>query len=57
MRHRVILPLALAALAAPAIGCGQDNSRNLIPSADAQQERRAQSQHGTECDCGTSQHE
>jgi hypothetical protein len=24
-------------LAAPAVGCGQDNSRNLIPSADAQQ--------------------
>jgi hypothetical protein len=37
MRHRVILPLALAALAVPAVGCGQDNSRNLIPSADAQQ--------------------
>jgi membrane-bound lytic murein transglycosylase len=37
MRHRVILPLALAALAAPAVGCGQDNSRNLIPSADAEQ--------------------
>jgi len=37
MRHRVILPLALAALAAPAVGCGQDgNSRNLIPSANAE---------------------
>jgi len=37
MRHRVILPLALAALAAPAVGCGQDsNSRNLIPPANAE---------------------
>lgn len=37
MRHRVILPLALAALAAPAVGCGQDSdSRNLIPSANAE---------------------
>ena len=36
MRHRVILPLALAALAAPVAGCGQDNSRNLIPAANAE---------------------
>jgi outer membrane biosynthesis protein TonB len=32
MRHRVILLLALAALAA---GCGQENSRNLIPAENA----------------------
>jgi carbohydrate-binding DOMON domain-containing protein len=36
MRHRVILPLALAALAAPVAGCGQDNSRNLIPAENAE---------------------
>ena len=36
MRHRVILPLALAVLAAPAVGCGQDNSRNLIPPENAE---------------------
>ena len=36
MRYRVILPLALAALAAPVAGCGQENSRNLIPAANAE---------------------
>ena len=36
MRHRVILPLALAALAALAAGCGQEDSRNLIPAANAE---------------------
>jgi outer membrane biosynthesis protein TonB len=37
MRRRVILPLALAALAALAVGCGQEgNNRNLIPAERAQ---------------------
>jgi outer membrane biosynthesis protein TonB len=36
MRHRVILPLALAALAAPVAGCGQDDSRSLIPAENAE---------------------
>jgi outer membrane biosynthesis protein TonB len=49
MRHRVILPLALAALAAPAVGCGQDNSRNLIPSANAEQLVAAVDRIGAAC--------
>ncbi len=36
MRHRVILPLALAALAAPVAGCGQDSTRTLIPAENAE---------------------
>ena len=36
MRHRVILSLALAALAAPVAGCGQDSTRTLIPAENAE---------------------
>ena len=36
MRHRVILPRALAALAAPVAGCGQDSTRTLIPAENAE---------------------
>jgi hypothetical protein len=50
MRLRVILPIALAVLAASAAGCGQDsNDRNLIPPANAQALLDAVDRIGTAC--------